>query len=122
MTTRLFQHYLLHGPTKYLHARPEELQHLEDLVECGSFVPTRREDDEIPPIPSGVKISRELREKSGRLVGQATYSSRTEAERAKRMFDGARVLGRVAETPLLCIDLDMQRDIASWRERVMPQS
>ncbi|GEM06543.1 structural maintenanceof chromosome 2 [Rhodotorula toruloides] len=86
MSIRLFQHYLRYGPTTYLHAKLEEVQHLEDLVECGSFVPALGSDDEIPPIPSDVNIS----QKSGRLIGQATYSSRTEADRAKNLFHGAK--------------------------------
>ncbi|BGO93090.1 hypothetical protein NBRC10512v2_005377 [Rhodotorula toruloides] len=109
MTTRLFQHYLLHGPTTYLHAKPEEVKHLEDLVD---------NDDEIPPIPTDVKVSRDSRDKSGRSVGQATYSSRTEAERAKKMFDGAKVLGRLSEPALVCFGMDVQREVSSWRDRV----
>lgn len=114
MTSALFQHYLLHVPTTYLNAKPEEVGVLEALVECGSFVPTVGDHDDIPPIPTDVKV---FREPSGRLAGQATYSSRGEADRAKRLFDGRKVLGWAAEMPLLCLDAVTLKQISGWRER-----
>ncbi|GAA5870274.1 hypothetical protein JCM1840_001610 [Sporobolomyces johnsonii] len=103
LTQPVLRHWLLHGPAVFQHISPDEVSYIEFLIDIGSVtgpVPTSAAD--IPPIPMDVVVDAHMhplqpQQKQQYRRGRVTYSTKEDAERARRMFIGQRVVKSVVE-------------------------
>lgn len=106
VTRPVLQQYLLRGPSCFAGvSRAADLERLDELVAkrgieytvhgggAGAGAGSGKGRDEAPPVPRREDVVVEVVSSSGeRRIGRVTYASRRDAERAKALFGGKRIV------------------------------
>ncbi|GAA5902195.1 hypothetical protein JCM5296_006625 [Sporobolomyces johnsonii] len=100
LTQPVLRHWLLHGPAVFQNISPDEVSYLELLIDIGGPVPTSAAN--VPPVPVDVVVDEHMHplqpnQKQQYRRGRVTYSTNGDAERARRMFNGQKVVKSVVE-------------------------